>query len=106
MLELGPRAEALHEELGAFIAANAVDLLLLYGPLSEATRRGAVAAGFPAERALHFATREALAEALRGRLHAGDRVLVKGSRGMAMEKVIELIEKDLPPRIAGHGDAR
>lgn len=103
MLELGPRSEALHSELGAFIAGQPVDLLLLYGPLSEATRRGALAAGMPAERALHFPTREALAALLRERLAPRDHLLVKGSRGMAMEKVIALVEGDLPAAIRGAG---
>ncbi|MFN0151380.1 MAG: UDP-N-acetylmuramoyl-tripeptide--D-alanyl-D-alanine ligase [bacterium] len=103
MLELGERAEALHAELGEFIAQQPIDLLLLYGPLSEATRRGALAAGLPATRAIHFATREALAAALRDRLQPRDHLLVKGSRGMAMEKVIALIESDLPAAIRAPG---
>lgn len=106
MLELGERAEALHETLGAWIAAQPVHLLLLYGPLSAAVRRGALRAGRSADSALHFETREAIAEHLRSRLAPGDHLLVKGSRGMGMERVIRLLEEDLPPAIRPPGEGR
>jgi UDP-N-acetylmuramoyl-tripeptide--D-alanyl-D-alanine ligase len=104
MLELGERSEALHEELGAFIARQPIDLLLVYGPLSSATRRGAIRAGLAPERALHFDAREALAALLRERLRPGDHLLVKGSRGMAMERVTQILENDLPEAIRGGGE--
>jgi UDP-N-acetylmuramoyl-tripeptide--D-alanyl-D-alanine ligase len=99
MLELGPQAAAFHAELGAFIAERPIDLLLLFGPLSAATRDGALAAGMRADRVRHFDLRADLAAALRERLRPGDRLLVKGSRSMAMDDVIARIEGDLPPAL-------
>ena len=81
MLELGPLAEESHRHVGAR-AAEVVDLLVAVGPLSryaaEAAKGGA----------LWFEDKAALREALPALLRPGDAILVKGSRGMAMEDVV------------------
>src|SRR5262245_25739512 len=99
MLELGERAEALHEEIGAYLATQPVDGVYLYGPLSAAVESGARRAGVPGEKVKHFASHAEIADALRKRLRPGDHLLVKGSRGMKMEEVIRLLEADLPEAI-------
>lgn len=91
MLELGERAEAGHREVGRAAAARGVDLLVTVGDLSRHVREGALEAGLPAERARHYAGREAAAAWLREALRPGDTVLVKGSRGMRMEEVVEAL---------------
>ncbi len=85
MLELGERGAALHRELGAAAAGLGIDGLLACGPLCAELVAGARDAGLLAE---HFPDSVALAAALPDRLQNGDLLLVKGSRGMAMEKVI------------------
>jgi UDP-N-acetylmuramoyl-tripeptide--D-alanyl-D-alanine ligase len=90
MLELGEAAAGLHREVGA-AAARHVDLLLLLGPLASETAAGAREAGMAAEAVTVVASHEEAAERLRQLLRPGDRVLVKGSRGMRMEKVSALL---------------
>ena len=99
MLELGERAVALHEELGAHLARQPIDRLFLYGPLGEAVERGARRAGMRADAVRRFASHAEIAAALRERLRPDDHLLVKGSRGMRMEDVILLLEADLPEAI-------
>ncbi len=94
MLELGEQAARLHREIGAE-AARRVDFLLLLGAMAEETAAGAREAGLAADRIRIAATHEAAAGLLCEFLQAGDRVLIKGSRGMKMEKVCAALrEKD------------
>lgn len=85
MGELGPNAGAMHAEIGRYARQAGVDAVYLLGDLSRETQR---AFGTGAQ---HFATLAALAEALSGHLHQNSTVLVKGSRFMRMERVVELI---------------
>ncbi|TDK20659.1 UDP-N-acetylmuramoyl-tripeptide--D-alanyl-D-alanine ligase [Luteimonas aestuarii] len=82
MRELGDDAEALHAEAGRRAKAAGIARLFALGPLSKA----AVAAF--GEGGRHFEDHDALAIALRTQLHATVRVLVKGSRGSAMDRVV------------------
>ena len=85
MLELGDFAPQAHFEVGV-AASEKSDLLFDYGANSEEYVRGAKIV------AKSFATHEELAEALQKELKAGDTVLVKGSRGMRMERVLQLCQ--------------
>jgi UDP-N-acetylmuramoyl-tripeptide--D-alanyl-D-alanine ligase len=82
MRELGPEAPRLHREIGAYARERGVGALYATG---EATAEAV--AGFGAG-ARHFATAEALAEALEPESVPGTVVLVKGSRSMRMERVV------------------
>jgi UDP-N-acetylmuramoyl-tripeptide--D-alanyl-D-alanine ligase len=93
MFELGEAAPALHHEVGQAAAAAGVAEVLAVGPLSERTAAGAVAGG---ARGRAFADVEALAEALSRTLRAGDWLLVKGSRGMRMEQVVQRLAGGRP----------
>jgi UDP-N-acetylmuramoyl-tripeptide--D-alanyl-D-alanine ligase len=88
MRELGVDAEALHAEAGRRAKAAGNARLFTLGPLSAATTE-AFGSG-----ARHFDSHEALAEALRAAMTPDVRVLVKGSRGSAMDKVVRAL---LPP---------
>lgn len=89
MRELGPEAEALHAEAGRHAKAAGIARLYAIGPLSA---RAAEAFG---EGARVFASHDALAHALHGDLHTLVRVLVKGSRGSAMDRIVSaLLERD------------
>ena len=88
MLELGGHAPAAHYEVGRLAAATA-DALFAYGAIHGEYLRGAREAGIAF--AEGYESHEALAEALRAYLRAGDTLLCKGSRGMRMEKVLELL---------------
>jgi len=82
MRELGDDAEALHAAAGRRAKTAGIARLYALGELSAATVQ-AFGAG-----ARHFDSHEALSEALRGDLRADVRILVKGSRGSAMDRVV------------------
>jgi UDP-N-acetylmuramoyl-tripeptide--D-alanyl-D-alanine ligase len=95
MLELGERGPELHRETGAEIARK-IDVLAGVGPLSQGFLDGASRAGLPKE-ALHaFPDSESAALAVRDLVRPGDAVLVKGSRGMRMERVTEAVLRHFP----------
>ena len=88
MLELGDHAPQAHFEVGQ-LAAQTADAIFAYGAHSEQYIRGAEKSGIPA---VQYPTHEALAEALKAYARPGDVLLVKGSRGMRMERILELIK--------------
>jgi UDP-N-acetylmuramoyl-tripeptide--D-alanyl-D-alanine ligase len=85
MLELGDRAEAEHRRLGELAAAAGLDLLLGVGESSRLAVEAARGRGLEAE---HAADAAAAGEWLAPRLRDGDVVLVKGSRGIALEATV------------------
>ena len=82
MGELGTEAEQLHKEIGEYAASHNVDTLMTTGLLSEA-----MTAGF-GNQAKHFASKDALLQALKPLLKNGVSVLVKGSRTAAMDTLV------------------
>jgi UDP-N-acetylmuramoyl-tripeptide--D-alanyl-D-alanine ligase len=96
MLELGPTSESAHREIGRRAGEAGVDALVLMGTYAAAVRDGAVGAGLPAERITIAATHAAMADALRAFLAPGDLLLLKGSRGAALEKVLRLLAPERP----------
>ncbi len=91
MLELGPTSPEWHRAIGRKCAASAVDWLLAVEGNARFMLEGATSAGLPPERAQFFVGAEQAAEYCRKLLEPGDVVLVKGSRGVHLEKVIELL---------------
>lgn len=89
MLELGDRAEAFHKELGVLIAGHLFDFVIATGPLSKLLVKEAVKNGFDPTRAHHVRDSLEAGRLCREIVSKGDWVLVKGSRGMKMEKVFE-----------------
>ena len=93
MLELGAHAETAHYEIGKKAAATGVDYLFLLGPLSSThTARGARDAGMDEKRVVVCSDYKDVSGHVNPILIGGDWVLVKGSRGMAMEKIVERIK--------------
>lgn len=89
MLELGEQASEYHRQLGQQVAESSVDYLLCYGEFSEDIAEGAYAAGLPAGRIATFNSINSLCAILGCWLEPGSVITVKGSRGMAMERVVE-----------------
>lgn len=91
MLELGATSEALHFECGRFAAGLGVDLLAgVRGAAGEMVRafRQSCKPGGQGE---FFPTPDAASEFLTGEVRQGDLVLVKGSRGVHTEKVVQAL---------------
>lgn len=93
MLELGEESEPGHRQVGALAAVCGLDGLFAVGPLSKWTAEGALAAGMQPAAVGHFETKAALIIALKELLSEGDILLVKGSRGMRMEEVVEALRE-------------
>jgi len=91
MLELGQGGVARHRELGRQAAALGLDLLVIYGNFRQEVAAGAAEAGFAPERIFPVESRAEGARILRERLTPGDWLLVKGSRSMHMEGLIDLL---------------
>jgi len=98
MLELGAQGAGLHHECGREIAALGVDLLLGVRGLAKELVAGALEA--KAGRAVFCETPEAAAEILIAEAHPDDLILVKGSRGVRTERVIERLRMGFSPAAA------
>lgn len=86
MRELGPDAEQVHRELGS-LAAGKLDELVTVGELASLIGESASAKGLGQWE--HLGSAEDAVNALRGKLKAGDVLLVKGSRALELERVVE-----------------
>ncbi len=90
MLELGEHAVTRHQDVGRAAAKVNVDVLFTVGgDAALALGAAAVAAGLPRGRVRHFATSDEAAEAAAALVTRGDLVLVKGSRGVKTDRVVE-----------------
>jgi len=98
MLELGSHAASLHRDIGAKAATSGISRLYVTGQFAVAVADGARAQSMDAGK-IFIGTKEKILEHLIGRIRRGDRVLVKGSRGMRMETIVEGLKK-----WAGTGD--
>ncbi|MGH2464837.1 MAG: glutamate ligase domain-containing protein, partial [Candidatus Limnocylindrales bacterium] len=94
MLELGAGHEAGHLEVGEAVAGVA-ELLIVVGPGAEPIARAARAGGLSPGRVLEVPDRQAALEALRPRLAPGDVVLVKASRGIALDRLVDDLRTEL-----------
>jgi UDP-N-acetylmuramoyl-tripeptide--D-alanyl-D-alanine ligase len=90
MRELGPSAADLHRETGRKVGA-ALGLLVAVGEMAPHLLEGAAEAGLPAASRLAFPDAAAAAAALPGLVRPGDAVLVKGSRGVKLEVVVDAL---------------
>jgi UDP-N-acetylmuramoyl-tripeptide--D-alanyl-D-alanine ligase len=81
MLELGPGEAAFHAEVIAAAEDLGIDLVVRVGPRMSAARAGGVS----------FPDAAAAARAVRDLVRPGDRILVKGSRGGKLERVVQAL---------------
>lgn len=91
MLELGGATRQAHREIGVEAVRLGTDYLLTVGEPAADIAAGALGAGMPADCVIAAHDQGALAERLRGILRKGDVVLLKGSRGARMERVLEAL---------------
>ena len=92
MLELGAQAQPLHCKVGARVARSGIRRLYAYGEFAAAVRTGAHDEGMPSTDTFE-GSQDEIVEDLKNWLQPGDWLLVKGSRGMAMEKVVRKLQE-------------
>jgi UDP-N-acetylmuramoyl-tripeptide--D-alanyl-D-alanine ligase len=95
MLELGDSAKPLHADLGKIVSDAGIGKLFLYGQYADTVARGAVAAGMEPDD-IFCGTRKELLGELKNWGNPGDWILIKGSRSMHMEVIVEnLLAKEM-----------
>ncbi len=95
MLELGQGSASLHEEVGRAAARSGIDVLIAVGGSpAAALARAAIAAGLPEKSVSYFQTSDAAADEAARRVQAGDVVLVKGSRGVRTDRIVDRLRSE------------
>jgi UDP-N-acetylmuramoyl-tripeptide--D-alanyl-D-alanine ligase len=94
MLELGEGHQSGHAAVGE-AAGRTVELLIVVGPEAQGIVEGARAAGLDAARIHHVGDVDAALDVLRPRLRDGDAVLVKASRGIGLDRVVDALRLEL-----------
>jgi UDP-N-acetylmuramoyl-tripeptide--D-alanyl-D-alanine ligase len=94
MLELGALSKEGHETVGKRAAASGSDLVVFVGERMGDAEKAALDAGASKDRVFHFSTPEQAGRFVQERMMRGDVILVKGSRGMKMEKVVKELMAD------------
>jgi UDP-N-acetylmuramoyl-tripeptide--D-alanyl-D-alanine ligase len=89
MRELGESSKLLHEEIGRAAANSSADWLIGVGEATADLLAAARGAGFSEDRMRHFPDSASAAAELKGMVRDGDLVLLKGSRGVHLEKVAQ-----------------
>lgn len=93
MLELGEKEGEFHAGAGRTAARSGWDLLVTVGPLARRMAEGAAAAGMDRARILSFSDSIEAAGGIVPHLREGDLILVKGSRGVRMERIVEALKE-------------
>ena len=93
MFELGRHAEKMHEEIGAMAAGSDISMLYATGEFAETVASGAARGGMESGN-IFTGSKKDILDDLTGRLRANDWILVKGSRGMRMEEIVEGLMED------------
>jgi UDP-N-acetylmuramoyl-tripeptide--D-alanyl-D-alanine ligase len=93
MRELGDSAPELHRESGRYVASlKKIDWIIgVQGPAEDFVK-AAIAAGHPAECAKYFQNSAEAGAFLASFIQPNDLLLLKGSRGVKMEEILEVID--------------
>ena len=95
MLELGDASPELHRQVGEAAAQLGVGRLYLVGDFAKEIARGAACGGLPESEVVFCGGIDELKDIVEGELQAGDVLLVKGSRGMRMERLVEHLKSSI-----------
>ncbi|HZJ82352.1 MAG TPA: UDP-N-acetylmuramoyl-tripeptide--D-alanyl-D-alanine ligase [Clostridia bacterium] len=93
MLELGSYSEEAHLDVGKFVVNNQIDILITLGNESRLIGEGAKISGMDTECIIHKESNKDVIELLDTILNQDDIILVKGSRGMKMEEIVDYLKK-------------
>ena len=99
MLELGKHTITAHREIGEMAAGKKIDLLITVGVRAKFFAEGATKTGFNKKQILSFGDSPEAARELEKIIEQGDLILIKGSQGMRMEKIVEALMSE--PERAG-----
>jgi UDP-N-acetylmuramyl pentapeptide synthase len=91
MLELGSLSEKSHLEIGRQVYKNKISKLIIVGERSRDIARGAEKAGMSKDNIFHFAFSDEAGRFIQEQINQSDLILVKGSQGMRMEKIVKEI---------------
>ena len=96
MLELGEKADFYHQEIGEKIVKLSIDILITMGRGGKIIAQSSIKKGMAEERVFSFKKNEKikLAKKLLNLTKPGDFILLKGSREMKMEKILEFCQKE------------
>lgn len=89
MLELGSETEKAHIEAGRLVAEAGARFLFSMGAHAQCMLQGALEAGFPKDRAIIVKSHHDMIKSINDVVEKGDLVLLKGSRMMRLEKVVQ-----------------
>ena len=92
MKELGQHAPSLHTDIGALAARTGIDLMFVTGEFADRMAAGAAAEGMN-PRHIMTGTKQEILQSLVERLEPADWVLIKGSRSMAMEEIVQGLQQ-------------
>ena len=96
MLELGERSAALHRECGRVVTKAGIELLVVVGgPPVHGLADAAVVAGLPAASVRSFTTCDDASDEIGRVVRPGDIVLVKGSRGIGTDRIVDRLVAEL-----------
>lgn len=94
MLELGDDTERFHREIGQKAASLNIDYLYVYGELGRHIVDGAKKSNFPEER-IFYGSKDEISQKVIEHLKPDTWILIKGSRGMKMETVIQQLKRKM-----------
>lgn len=89
MMELGGESQNMHEEIGKHVFKTGVDYLVTVGERSKDSAHAARAAGMSEDKIFRFERPEDAGKFLEDEIIPGDVLLVKGSQGARMEKIVK-----------------
>jgi UDP-N-acetylmuramoyl-tripeptide--D-alanyl-D-alanine ligase len=88
MFELGKQSQREHLRLGSYLARAGLDRAYLLGERAPDVRKGALRGGMKSDQVIVGESHIDIGKRLRAHLNKGDWLLIKGSRGMKMERVL------------------
>lgn len=88
VLELGDNSQTMHEDVGEYLNNKHIDVLYTFGEQAQYIYQKGQAY---VECAQHYTDKQELISQLQGELQANDNILVKGSRGMKLEEIVDAL---------------
>ena len=95
MLELGDAAPEMHRRVGMLLATIGVTAVFLQGDFADATAAGALDGGMTTQQIVFLKDAGEVVANFKKQLRKGDWILVKGSHGMKMDRIVERICEDI-----------